>query len=144
MDNKVMDVSGNEEVKEELRAYERMNEVDKEKVDGIIGGDVDILDSTAVLQFGGVQAQSNISSFSNKILSQVRPKDSGYVGQVLSELMVNVREMEIDDLNGNKGFLGIFGGLKKKNHRSLCHVMRSLVVRLIKSLLIWISPRCSS
>ncbi len=114
MDNKVMDVSGNEEVKEELRAYERMNEVDKEKVDGIIGGDVDILDSTAVLQFGGVQAQSNISSFSNKILSQVRPKDSGYVGQVLSELMVNVREMEIDDLNGNKGFLGIFGGLKKK------------------------------
>ncbi len=115
MDNKVMDVSGNEEVKEELRAYERMNEVDKEKVDGIIG-DVDILDSTAVLQFG-VQAQSNISSFSNKILSQVRPKDSGYVGQVLSELMVNVREMEIDDLNGNKGFLGIFGGLKKKSQK---------------------------
>ena len=97
---------------EQVSQYDQLSEEDRAKVDAIIG-DVDISDSAAVLQYG-VQAQSNISGFADNILNQVRSKDSGYVGEILSDLMVNVKHMEVDDLSGGKGFFGLFGGMKRK------------------------------
>ena len=40
---------------------------------------INLMDSQATLQYG-VGAQRNISSFSDNILTQVRSRDSGYVG----------------------------------------------------------------
>ena len=60
---------------------------------------IDLLDSQAVLQYG-VGAQRDISSFSDNILAQVRSKDSGYVGELMSELVLKVREADIDRLEG--------------------------------------------
>lgn len=100
------------EVSDEAAAYDKLSMEEKIKVDKIIG-DVDITDSAAVLQYG-VQAQSNIAGFSDNVLNQVRNKDSGYVGQVLTELIVNVKDMEVEDLKGGGGFLGLFGGMKHK------------------------------
>lgn len=98
-------------VAEEVAQYDLLTTEEKEKVDAIIG-EVDITDSAAVLQYG-VQAQSNISGFADKILNQVRMKDNGYVGEILSDLMTNVKNMDVDSLNGDKG-LRIFGGMKRK------------------------------
>ena len=63
---------------------------------------IDLIDSQAVLQYG-VGAQRNISSFSDNILTQVRSKDSGYVGELMSDLVLKVKEVDVDGLD--EGFL---------------------------------------
>lgn len=63
---------------------------------------IDLMDSQAVLQYG-VGAQRNISSFSDHILTQVRSKDSGYVGELMSDLVLKVKEVDVDGLD--EGFL---------------------------------------
>ena len=47
----------------------------------------------------GVGAQRNISNFSDNILNQVRNKDSGYVGDLMSELILKVKDAEVDRLD---------------------------------------------
>ena len=63
---------------------------------------IDLIDSQAVLQYG-VGAQRNISSCSDNILTQVRSKDSGYVGELMSDLVLKVKEVDVDGLD--EGFL---------------------------------------
>lgn len=58
---------------------------------------IDLMDSQAALQYG-VGAQRNISSFSDHILAQVRSKDSGYVGELMSELVLKVKDAGVDQL----------------------------------------------
>lgn len=75
---------------------------------------LDISDSNAVIQYG-VGAQSKISSFADSILTEIRSKDSGYVGETLSELVVTVKNVDVDGLSGDGGGLAkMFGGLKRK------------------------------
>ena len=54
-----------------------------------------------VIQYG-VAAQTEISSFTNSILSTVRAKDSESIGETLTDLMVKVQDIDVDDL-GKKG-----------------------------------------
>ena len=65
---------------------------------------IDLMDSQAALQYG-VGAQRNISSFSDHILTQVRSKDSGYVGELMSDLVLKVKEVEVDVDGLDEGFL---------------------------------------
>ena len=59
---------------------------------------IDLIDYQAVLQYG-VGAQRNISSFSDNILTQVRSKDSGYVGELMSDLVLKVKDVGVDQLD---------------------------------------------
>ena len=70
---------------------------------------IDLMDSQAALQYG-VGAQRNISSFSDNILTQVRSKDSGYVGELMSDLVLKVKEVDVDGLD--EGFWDKFPFLK--------------------------------
>ena len=63
-----------------------------------IKNSIDLTDSQATLQYG-VGAQRNISGFSENILNQVRSKDSGYVGELMSDLAIKVREVGVSDLD---------------------------------------------
>lgn len=63
---------------------------------------IDLMDSQTTLQYG-VGAQRNISSFSDSILAQVRSKDSGYVGELMSDLALKVKDVGVDELD--EGFL---------------------------------------
>ena len=64
---------------------------------------IDLMDSQASIQYG-VGAQRNISSFADNILTQIRSKDSGYVGDMMSELMLKVKDVGVDKL-GEESFL---------------------------------------
>ena len=64
---------------------------------------IDLMDSQSAVQFG-VGAQRNISGFADNILTQVRSKDSGYVGELMSELMLKVKDVGVDKL-GEESFL---------------------------------------
>ena len=63
---------------------------------------LDLTDSAAIIDFG-TAAQKDIADFSDSILSNVRAKDSGYVGELLSELLTNVKGFEPGNTDG--GFL---------------------------------------
>ena len=58
---------------------------------------INLMDSQTTIQYG-VGAQRNISSFSDHILAQVRSKDSGYVGELMSELVLKVKDAGVDQL----------------------------------------------
>ena len=67
---------------------------------------IDILNTEQVLNYGS-NAQKNISEFSDAALSAVRTKDLGEVGDMLSNLVVELKGMNFDP-EKKKGLLGIF------------------------------------
>ena len=79
-----------------------------------IKDELDLTDSTAILRFGA-PAQQKIAEFSDSVLSQVRTKDSGPVGELLKNLVSQVKEFEPG--NGGGSFLKkipLVGSLVKK------------------------------
>ena len=71
---------------------------------------IDLMDSQAAVQYGA-GAQRNISGFADNILTQIRSKDSGYVGDMMSELMLKVKDVGVDKL-GEKSLLDRIPGFK--------------------------------
>jgi uncharacterized protein YaaN involved in tellurite resistance len=66
-----------------------------------IASKIDISDSQGIIQYGSL-AQSDISKFSDSMLDQIRAKDSGEVGEVLTDLLVKVQDVDIDALDPNQ------------------------------------------
>jgi uncharacterized protein YaaN involved in tellurite resistance len=82
-----------------------------EKAKSIAKG-IKLDDSQAVIQYG-ISAQTNISGFADTILEQIRTKDSGAAGDILTDLMVKVKDLNVDGL-GKWGIFGrIFNGIRK-------------------------------
>lgn len=66
---------------------------------------IDIRNSQAVLQYG-VGTQKKMADFSEAALKNVRTKDLGEVGNMLSSLVTELKSFEIDE--NEKGLKGIF------------------------------------
>jgi len=67
---------------------------------------IDVLNTEQVMNYGS-NAQKNISEFSGAALSTVRTKDLGEVGDMLGDLVVELKGMNFDTQE-KKGFLGLF------------------------------------
>lgn len=63
---------------------------------------IDLTDSQVTIQYGA-GAQRNIAGFADSILTQIQNKDSGYVGGLLSDLVVTIEDVGVDQLD--EGFL---------------------------------------
>ena len=74
---------------------------------------IDILNTEQVMNYGAA-AQKNISEFSDAALSTVRTKDLGEVGNMLGDLVVELKGLNFDH-EEKKGLKGLF----KKNAQSL-------------------------
>lgn len=72
---------------------------------------IDILNTEQVLNYGS-NAQKNISEFSDSALSAVRTKDLGEVGDMLSDLVVELKGMSFDP-EQKKGLRGLFNKTKQ-------------------------------
>ncbi|NLX64719.1 MAG: toxic anion resistance protein [Clostridiaceae bacterium] len=84
-----------------------------------LAAQIDISDSQSIIQYGNL-AQSEISKFSDAMLDQIRSKDSGEVGEVLTELLVKVQDVNIDSIDPNQkgfSFSKLFGGLRKETQK---------------------------
>lgn len=92
-----------ESSKEELVKITQKTEVispeDRKRIDEI-KDNIDLVNSQTALQFG-INAQRNIAEFSDSILSNIRSKDTGYVGDLLSNLVVKVKGFEPEDKKGS-------------------------------------------
>ena len=67
---------------------------------------IDILNTEQVLNYGS-NAQKNISEFSDSALNAVRTKDLGEVGDMLSDLVVELKGLNFDP-EQRKGIRGLF------------------------------------
>ena len=67
---------------------------------------IDILNTEQVMNYGSA-AQKNITEFSDAALSTVRTKDLGQVGDMLSDLVIELKGLNFDP-EEKKGFLGLF------------------------------------
>lgn len=89
----------NKEIQEITREVETLSVQDREKVDAIKNS-INLLDTQSTEQFG-VGAQKNIASFSETILNQIKSKDAGYVGDIMTDLMLKVKETDIDGVDND-------------------------------------------
>lgn len=72
---------------------------------------IDITNPNLVLQYGA-SAQKNIADFSETALSSVRTKDMGEIGDMVSNLLV-----ELKDFDAQEEKKGLFGLLKGQQLR---------------------------
>ena len=74
---------------------------------------IDVTDSAMILGYGA-SAQKKISDFSDTALSNVKNKDFGEVGSMITTLIQNLQSMNDEAQEENKGFLGLFKNTKRK------------------------------
>lgn len=80
---------------------ETLSPEQRSRVEQIRDG-INLMDTQAAIVYG-VGAQRDIAGFSEQILTKVRNKDSGYVGELMSDLVIKVKEVGVDELDD--GFL---------------------------------------
>ena len=98
---KALELAPEKELERIAQAVEELTPEERAEVEKIKEG-LDLTDSAAIIDFG-TAAQKNIADFSDSILCNVRAKDSGYVGELLGELLTNVKGFEPE--SSGRGFL---------------------------------------
>lgn len=72
---------------------------------------IDFTDSGTTVQFG-IGAQRRLTEFTDSILDNVRSKDGGQVGDLLSSLVVGVNSLDPSSLTNDSGILSKLPGVK--------------------------------
>ena len=86
-----------------------LSEAEKKQVDAFVK-QIDIKDSNVVLQYGS-GAQKKMAAFSEKAIENVKTKDMGEVGKLLSDVVVELKGFNDEDEKG------IFGFFKKQGNK---------------------------
>ena len=101
-----------EEKIEKSLNYDELTEEEKRAVDEF-NEKIDVFDSTQILQYGA-PAQSKISEFSDSILEGVKTKNTGDVGELLADLVGQIKSFDASIDGNNKGLFKIFSNVKKE------------------------------
>ena len=102
-----------EEKIEESLNYDSLTDAEKKAVDDF-NSKIDINDSTQVLQYGA-KAQSKISQFSDSVLDDVKTKETGEVGDLLANLVGQLKSFDADlSFDEKKGLAKLFHNAKKQ------------------------------
>ena len=98
-------VTGETAVKEPEPIQIELTEEEQKMVDEF-AKQIDITNAQQVMQYGAA-SQKKIADFSEAALTSVRTKDLGEVGQMLTDVVVQLKEFE-DDAEDAKGLFGLF------------------------------------
>ncbi len=114
---------------------------EEQKMVNDFAAQIDITNTQLVLQYGA-GCQKKIADFSENALNNVRTKDMGEIGQMLTDVVSELRNFEEEE---EKGFLGLFkkSGHKLENMKAkydkaetninkICRVMENHQVTLLK------------
>ena len=74
---------------------------------------IDLTDSQMLMQYGS-GAEQNIADFSENILNNVRNKDTGYIGELMTGLVTSVQGLDFESLEKESGIMGIFKRQRQK------------------------------
>lgn len=103
--------------KEASLEVEKISPEDRAKIDEI-KNQIDLKNSQLSSVYGS-NAQKSIAKFSETILNEIRSKDVGEVGELMSDLLVKVNDVDIQNF-GEKSLVDkIFGGPKKQIEKYL-------------------------
>ena len=102
-----------EEKVEQSLNYDALTEEEKRAVDEF-NKKINVEDTTQVLQYGA-KAQSKISQFSDSVLDDVKTRSTGEVGDLLANLVAELKSFDSDIANDNKSIFGkLFNNAKKQ------------------------------
>lgn len=95
--------------------YDKLTPEEKEAIDTFLSK-LDATNTAQILQYGA-SAQTNISKFSDSVLTEVKTKETGEVGDLLASLVSEIKSFNGDTASlttEQKGFLGVFNSAKKQ------------------------------
>ena len=98
-------------VKEDKQLSEEILTDEERRMVDDFAGKIDLTNTNAVLQYGAA-TQSKMADFSEKALSNVRTKDMGEIGQMITGLVGELKSIDVDD--DEKGLAAFF---KKKTNK---------------------------
>ena len=138
----LQDIKIIEEKKEIIEEIE-LTEDEKKMIDQFVDK-IEISNSNAILQYG-VGAQKKISDFSQSALNEVKTKDLGEIGDILSKVVFQLKNFEEGE--EKKGVFGFFKKGKDKvtqmkinyenaenNIDEMCNVLENHQVQLLKDI----------
>ncbi|MCR1951239.1 MULTISPECIES: toxic anion resistance protein [unclassified Clostridium] len=142
--DEALDVQVKEEkVEEKIIEDINLTEEEKRMVDQFVEK-IEINNSNSILQYG-VGAQKKISDFSETALNNVKTKDLGEVGDMLSNVVLELKNFE--ESEEKKGILGFFKKGKDKinqmkvkydkvedNINKMCNVLEKHQIQLLKDI----------
>ena len=91
---------------EDMYSDAKLSDAERKQVEDF-SSQIDITESNAVLNYGSA-AQKKISDFSESALNNVRTKDLGEIGSLLSDLVVELRGYDPTKEEKKGGLLGFF------------------------------------
>lgn len=116
---------------------------EKKMVDDFVS-QIDLKKSNQILQYG-VGAQKKIADFSESTLNNVKTKDLGEIGEMLSGVVIELKSFDVDE--EEKGFLGFFkkssnklSAMKAKydkaevNINKICESLEANQIQLLKDI----------
>ena len=129
------------EVKEKMEEESRFTTEEQQQIQAF-SQQINISDSNMILQYGA-GAQQKLADFSEKALENVKSQDLGEVGNMLTDVVAELKNFDVD--NEKKGFLGLFhkgenklDAMKAKydktavNVDKICNALEEHQVRLLK------------
>ncbi|MFU7515296.1 toxic anion resistance protein [Clostridium sp. HCS.1] len=143
MVEEVANLEVKEDKKEEIIDEINLTDEEKRMVDEFVNK-IEIKNSNSILQFG-VGAQKKISDFSETALNNVRTKDLGEIGDMLSSVVHELKNFE--DTEDKKGIFGFFKKGKNKisemkikydkvedNINKMCNNLEKHQIQLLKDI----------
>lgn len=135
------DETGKMEERAEILAKQVLTKEEQETVESF-ANQIDLTNSNMILQYG-VGTQKKMADFSENALEKVRTKDLGEVGELLSDVVTELKNFDEDE--EEKGFFGIFKKTSNKlekmkskyakaetNINEICQVLENHQVQLMK------------
>ena len=129
------------ELKEKMEEESRFTTEEQQQIQAF-SQQINISDSNMILQYGA-GAQQKLADFSEKALENVKSQDLGEVGNMLTDVVAELKNFDVD--NEKKGFLGLFhkgenklDAMKAKydktavNVDKICDALEEHQVRLLK------------
>ncbi len=101
-----------EEKIEESLNYDLLSAEEKKAIDEFVEK-IDVFDSTQVLQFGAA-SQNKISEFSDEVLEDVKTKNTGAAGELLADLVAQIKSFDGAVTADKKGLAKLFSNAKKE------------------------------
>ncbi len=93
--------------------YDLLSQEEKDAIEEF-NQKINVEDATQILQYGA-KAQTKISQFSDSVLEDVKTRSTGEVGDLLADLMGEIKSFDSDIANTNKTGLGkLFTSVKKQ------------------------------
>lgn len=142
-EEEVTDVKVEESKKKEIFDESYLTEDEKKMINEFVDK-IDINNTNSILQYG-VGAQKKIADFSETALNNVKTKDLGEVGEMLTNVVCELKNFE--SVEEKKGFLGLFKKSAEKisqmkakyekvegNINKICSALENHQIQLLKDI----------